>query len=136
MKESQQSGGDSKQVITRSLQVLKWKHVGATDGTKEGALKTLVQSVEDKEEDSAHRHRARWGFMQGPGTTGAKAGTQEATLWSRWLQGLGRSPRLGSLSCGQVFNINNAVMYNLRCITFAIFWSISLARFPEVGLLS
>lgn len=46
------------------------------------------------------------------------------------------APTPGSLSCGQIFNINKALMYKLQYITFPTFWNISLARFPEVGLLS
>lgn len=46
------------------------------------------------------------------------------------------APALASLSCGQVFNISNMMMYILQYLTFPIFWRISLAWFPEVGLLS
>ena len=62
-----------------------------------------------------------------------KAEKHEATSWSRDRE-LGIAPILASSSCHQVFN--TAVMYNLRHKTFLIFWSILLARFPEVGLLS
>lgn len=121
-----------KQVITGSLQVLTWKNVGVK-GTKEGVRKNADQSVEDKKEEAAHKGQ-REGFRGRLGMTFAKAEKQGRHCNPGGYKELGIAPTLGSISCGQVFNINNAMMYNLQDITFPLFWSISLARFPEVGL--
>lgn len=42
--------------------------------------------------------------------TFAKAEKQGATLYPGGYKELGIAPTLGSMSCGQVFNINNAMM--------------------------
>ena len=100
---------------------------------KEGAWKMLIESVEDKEEGSAHRHRARSVLRERSGRMCAKKRNMKQRRGPEHRE-LGIAPILTSLSCHQVFN--TAVMYNLWHRTFLIFWSILLARFPEVGLLN
>lgn len=112
----------------------KWENVGGAEEMKEGAWEMLTEGAEDKQEGSAHRRRARRVLRE---RSGMMCAMKRNTKQCRGPEGdrvLGTVPILASLSCHQVFNI--AVTYNLWHRTFLIFWSILLARFPEVGLLS
>ena len=97
-----------KQVITGSLQVPNWENVGGAE-MKEGAWKMLIESVEDKEEGSAHRHRARSMLRERSGRMCAKKRNTKQRHGPEHRE-LGIAPIPASLSCHQVFN--TAVMYN------------------------
>lgn len=112
-----------------------WKNTAGIEGIKKEPPRHWTQVVKSKRNQLTDKRQGECPRQKLQMTCAEAQNVKKHCGPSNYKE-LDITPTLWSLISGQVFNINNAMIYILQYVTFSICWGISLGRFPEEGLLS